>query len=135
MGSEMCIRDRCQQFPSLSESSGFLQQRLPCSAKRRPPDPAGLYFVQCYCLADESSGDASGKPGRTRRCKGSQTGGIHCDGRKSRIYGIENGKAEGFPRASGCTETMRKTPVRCNHLLQAFYLREQRVKVRSCTRP
>lgn len=27
----------CQQFPSLSESSGFLQQRLPCSAKRRPP--------------------------------------------------------------------------------------------------
>lgn len=26
----------CQQFPSLSESSGFLQQRLPCSAKRRP---------------------------------------------------------------------------------------------------
>ena len=56
-------------------------------------------------------------------------------GRKSRIYGIENGKAEGFPRASGCTETMRKTPVRCNHLLQAFYLREQRVKVRSCTRP
>lgn len=44
-------------------------------------------------------------------------------------------KQKGFPRASGCTETMRKTPVRCNHLLQAFYLREQRVKVRSCTRP
>lgn len=65
----------------------------------------------------------------------SQTGRIHRDGRKSRIYGIENGKAERFPRASGCTETMRKTPVRCNHLLQAFYLREQRVKVRSCTRP
>lgn len=57
-----------------------------------------------YRLADEPSGNASGKSGWPRRCEDTQSHRIHRHGRKSRLHCTDYGETERVPRTPRCTE-------------------------------
>ena len=60
-------------------------------------------YTNFYRLADEPSGNASGKSGWSWRCEDTQSHRIHRHGRKNRLHCTDYGETERVPRTPCCT--------------------------------